>query len=251
MKLTVLGCNGAVPRAGGACSGYLLAQGDQRLLFDCGSGVFARLRQHVDPASIAVVISHFHADHFFDLVPYRYYLYYLANKPGDPVKLFLPPGGRAWLDVFVEGSGLKEGFFSETFDIVEYRAGQRFAIGGLTVEPREVKHYITSHGFRVSGDATFVYSGDTAFDSSVVDLARGADLFLCETSAQESTYAETREGHLSAADGARIATAAGAKHLLLTHIWHALEPQVSIAEACGLFDGELGFAEEGKEYLLS
>ena len=41
MKLTVLGCNGPYPAAGGACSGYLLETGDTRVLLDCGAGALA------------------------------------------------------------------------------------------------------------------------------------------------------------------------------------------------------------------
>ena len=38
MKLTVLGCNGPYPAPGGACSGYLLQEGDTGVLLDCGAG---------------------------------------------------------------------------------------------------------------------------------------------------------------------------------------------------------------------
>ena len=38
MKLTVLGCYGPYPPAGGACSGYLLEEGGTRVLIDCGNG---------------------------------------------------------------------------------------------------------------------------------------------------------------------------------------------------------------------
>ena len=42
---------------------------------DCGNGVFSKLRRHRDYIDIdAVVISHLHADHFLDLVPFAYAL---------------------------------------------------------------------------------------------------------------------------------------------------------------------------------
>lgn len=71
MRVTVLGKSPSWEDAGGACSGYLVRDGDTTLLVDCGNGVFSRLRETVDYFDVdAVVISHLHADHFLDLVPF-------------------------------------------------------------------------------------------------------------------------------------------------------------------------------------
>lgn len=81
MELTILGASPAVPNPGGACSGYLLRQGESRVLVDCGSGVVGRLRQHVEPHTLAaVVISHLHADHYFDLSPLYYALRFAPRR---------------------------------------------------------------------------------------------------------------------------------------------------------------------------
>ena len=86
MRLTVLGKSPSWQDAGGACSGYLIEEGDTRLLVDCGNGVFAKLRKHVDYVDVdAVVISHLHADHFLDLVPYSYALTYAPRQQPVPV----------------------------------------------------------------------------------------------------------------------------------------------------------------------
>ena len=42
MRLTALGVYGPFPRAGSACSGYVVETGETRILLDCGSGVFSR-----------------------------------------------------------------------------------------------------------------------------------------------------------------------------------------------------------------
>ena len=44
MRLTVLGKSPSWQDAGGACSGYLLEDGDTTVLLDCGNGVFGKLR---------------------------------------------------------------------------------------------------------------------------------------------------------------------------------------------------------------
>ena len=86
MRLTVLGKSPSWQDAGGACSGYLLEDGDTAVLVDCGNGVFAKLRQRIDYVDVdAVVISHLHADHFLDLVPYSYALSYAPRQQPVPV----------------------------------------------------------------------------------------------------------------------------------------------------------------------
>ena len=93
MRITVLGKSPAWQDAGGACSGYLVEEGETTLLLDCGNGVFGKLREHVDYTDVdAVVISHVHADHFIDLVPYSYAL--LLTPRQQPVPVAGHPGHR-------------------------------------------------------------------------------------------------------------------------------------------------------------
>ena len=56
------------------------------MLLDCGNGVFSKLRRFRDYVDVdAVVISHLHADHFLDLVPYSYALTYAPRQQPVPV----------------------------------------------------------------------------------------------------------------------------------------------------------------------
>ena len=108
MRLTVLGKSPSWQDAGGACSGYLIEEGEHLLLLDCGNGVFGKLRQHCDYVDVdTVAISHLHADHFLDLVPYSYALTYAPRQQPVPVpphpgtdqparpRLVAPPGAAA------------------------------------------------------------------------------------------------------------------------------------------------------------
>lgn len=68
MKLTVIGCQGAYPDAGKATSGYLIEEGNTRVLLDCGSGVLTKIQERCPLSELdAVVISHYHPDHCADL----------------------------------------------------------------------------------------------------------------------------------------------------------------------------------------
>ena len=86
MRVTVLGKSPSWQDAGGACSGYLIEEGDIAVLMDCGNGVFSKLRNYRDYVDVdAVVISHLHADHFLDLVPFSYALTYAPRQQPVPV----------------------------------------------------------------------------------------------------------------------------------------------------------------------
>src|SRR5256885_14666982 len=57
-----------------------------RSVVDCGNGVFSKLRRFRDYTRVdAVVISHLHADHFLDLVPFSYALTYAPRQQPVPV----------------------------------------------------------------------------------------------------------------------------------------------------------------------
>src|SRR3712207_5886623 len=86
MRLTVLGKSPSWQDADGACSGYLIEQDGVGVLVDCGNGVFGKLRKYRDYTRVdAVVISHLHADHWLDLIPFSYALTYAPRQQPVPV----------------------------------------------------------------------------------------------------------------------------------------------------------------------
>jgi ribonuclease BN (tRNA processing enzyme) len=86
LQVTVLGKSPSWQDAAGACSGYLVRHDGYTLLLDCGNGVFSKLRSVVDYSAVdAVLLTHLHADHFFDLVPYSFALTYgVRVQPPSP-----------------------------------------------------------------------------------------------------------------------------------------------------------------------
>src|SRR5690606_38477659 len=72
--LTPIGTSPAWYNPGEPTSGFLLEADGARVLVDCGSGVISRyLATHGAESPIdAIVLSHLHADHCFDLVPLKY-----------------------------------------------------------------------------------------------------------------------------------------------------------------------------------
>lgn len=82
-----------------------------------------------------------------------------------------------------------------------------------------------------------VYSGDTTYSSKLVELARGADLFICEATFDASLDEKAREtGHATVKNAAIMAREAGVKKLVLTHISARYdEPRVLLDQAKRVF----------------
>jgi ribonuclease BN (tRNA processing enzyme) len=220
VRLTVVGCSPAWPNPGGAQSGYLV-EADTRLLLDCGPGVLARLRQSSFwPEVDAIAISHFHLDHWGDLVPWAWGSIFGPGRELERPVLFVPPGGRVYLSGLAEQFGGRPDMFEQAFTVREYAGGLASKVGGLELVPVRVQHYrIETYGFRVSNtSATLAYSADSGPNGGLVDLARDADLFVCEATLAEGEP-EPR-GHLNLAEAQAAFAASGARRLLVTHRPH-------------------------------
>src|SRR5918994_394652 len=143
MRLTVLGKSPSWQDAGGACSGYLLQANETNVLLDCGNGVFGKLRQFVDYVDVdAVVLSHLHADHFLDLVPFSYALIYAPRQQPVPVDrwpgtdnparpILHAPKGAAQVFRRVTGAWGPEDLLEKAFELREYAPGDALEIGTL------------------------------------------------------------------------------------------------------------------------
>jgi len=165
MKLTVVGCSPAWPNPGGAQSGYLL-EGPGRLLLDCGPGVLARLRstnsENGWPRVDAIAITHFHLDHWGDLVPWVWGTMWGLGRDYEKPELWLPPDGREELAAFGTRFGTPD-MFTRVFVPREYTEGEAFEAAGLELTPVRLPHYtVQTYGFRVSNSKrTLAYSGDS------------------------------------------------------------------------------------------
>jgi ribonuclease BN (tRNA processing enzyme) len=217
VRLTVIGSSPAWPNPGSAQSGYLLQRqgGEGGLLLDCGPGVLARLREWGRLSDVAAVaVTHFHLDHWGDLVPWVWFSDYGARNGRHMPDLWVPPGGRDELGRFAERWG-NEGMFDRCFAIREYQPETTFEAGGLEIVALPVVHYrMQAFGFRVREEETVLaYSGDAAPGEELERLARRADLFLCEATLERGDLDGQPRGHLSAEEALAVADGP----VLLTH----------------------------------
>jgi ribonuclease BN (tRNA processing enzyme) len=261
LTLTILGAGPAAPNTGGVCSGYLLRENGSAVLIDCGSGVAGRVGQHISPRKLrGVAISHLHPDHYFDLVPLYYILKFGEPRPDhleQRLPVFVPPGGRAFLGRLGALIADKPAMLDDVFDVCEYAPKREVLIGGLTFEFHPVQHYILSHAMRVRGGSgeTFVFSSDVGPCQALVDAARGADLFMCESALLDPSQDEAdpaNRGHMSAAEAGAAARSAGVGRLLLTHYRSGPKNDAHHrGSAERAFGGAVELAREGESYLIT
>jgi ribonuclease BN (tRNA processing enzyme) len=220
MNLKVIGSSPAWPNPGGAHSGYLLEADGQRLLLDCGPGVLSRLREAEGwPRVDAIAITHFHLDHWGDLVPWVWGSMYRAQN-GSLARpaVWVYEGGRAYLEKLGSRLGFPD-MFDRVFDMNEYAGDRPFMTAGFEVTAVRLPHYtLETYGFRVTHDSTtLAYSGDSAPSERLSDLAHEADLFVCEATLLHGEDDGLPRGHLSLDEALAAYEASAARRLLVTH----------------------------------
>lgn len=231
MKLRCIGRYGPYPRAGGACTCYLLCCGGKNIVIDLGCGALTRLLGILRADQIdALILSHLHADHMGDALTLRYALEVAKKmeRRQEPLPVYLPDTPAAEAGLLASHGMIDAHFVSdgESCDICGVQA--RFAL-----MPHAVSSYAVS--LETQGKR-LVYSGDTRDGGTLVPFARGADLLLMEA-ALLSLHKTPGAQHVSAAEAGRIGASAGVKRLLVTHIFPEYDENDILAEVREGFPG--------------
>lgn len=214
MLLTVLGNNGPFPSAGGACSGYLVREGEQKILLDCGNGVLSNLFRFAGFEELdAIILTHLHSDHMSDMMVLRYAVQIKMNRGlvHKPLKVFAPAAPAE------EYARLN---LSNIFDLSPITGDMVLHYGSLKVTFREMKHPVQCFGVSVeSGNKRFVFSGDTSWTEDIIEFSKGSDLLMLDAGLLSREKTSENVPHLTARECGIAAKEAGAKRLLLTHFW--------------------------------
>ena len=248
--------------AGGACSGYLVEHDSFALLVDCGNGVFSKLRRFCDYIDVgAVVLSHLHADHFLDLVPFSYALTYAPRQQPVPVagwpgtvaparpELWAPVGAQDTLRQIV-GCWGNEDLVERAFELHEFDEPDVLELGPFTVRFCEVPHFMPAYAMEiVTANARLTYSSDCAPNEQLVRFAKGTDLLLIEATLPRPERTGER-GHLTPYEAGEHGRRAGARQVVVTHFSDELEAEWARAEAHQGFGAAVELAREGAVYEL-
>lgn len=186
------------------------------MLFDLGPGSLRNLRiSNVDLDGIRdLFISHPHADHISDLMPFLWAVQIDGRQ--ENLNLYGPPGFKMTLQKLMECTNTPTNFFTFPFTVKEVNFGSKIN----NISTCSTVHSIPTMAFRVDLDnCAFCYSADTTYCPEVVKLASGVDMLIHEATFLEDqkTIAELTR-HSTARTAGQVAKESGAKRLVLFHV---------------------------------
>lgn len=237
LAVTVLGSSAMYASTERAASGYLLDLGGTNIWLDAGGGTWQNLLRCGDYRSLAgVLLTHRHPDHTIDLFQAFHARHYGDATPLEPIPLWAPRETIAHLTSFANDLG-------DSFHIVPLEESSVIEIGGARVSFTSMTHPSETLGVRVESETgVFAYSSDTGSEADFRQLAAGADVFVCEATLQDSD--EKWWGHMRASQAARAASEAGARSLVLSHLPHERDLEISVKEARAAADVDVSLAED-------
>ncbi len=251
MKLTVLGGAAAGGNTGSGCSGYLLQSGDSNLVVDLGPGTLPELRKHVDFRILdAIIISHWHVDHFLDLAAFRFAAAYNPRPLEGQIPLYMPPNCGLLFRRFGASLPFDEedfSFFDQVFSILEFDPCDIVRAGAFTIRFQPTIHFVPCWALRIA-DASGIqvgYTADTGPTPGLAGFFDGVDLLVAESTSTEHDPHQEQPGHLTGGDAGSLASNCDAQTLLLTHMWEEFGFDIHRTQARERFSGEILIARPG------
>ncbi|PFH11410.1 ribonuclease BN (tRNA processing enzyme) [Collimonas sp. PA-H2] len=269
-RLILLGTKGGpTPSALRAAPANVLLIDGQPYVVDCGNGVALQLvKAGVKlPRIRDIFLTHQHSDHNADLG--NLVLLAWATGLATPVQMYGPPGMRRMMDDFVRMNAIdiavrikEEGrpLLRPLIKTHEF-SGPRVVLENdqVKVTAALVDHYTLKPAFAYrfdSKDRSVVFSGDTAYNENLIQLAKGADVLVHEVMYLPALEKLMRtvdnaptlldhlvKSHTSTAQVGLAAARAGVKTLVLSHFVPGGDPSISdemwSAEARKQFSGEI------------
>jgi ribonuclease BN (tRNA processing enzyme) len=221
VTLEFIGCGDAFGSGGRFQTCFLVRTNGRPFLIDCGASAPVALQQRgVNSAGIGlVVVSHLHGDHVgglpFLLLDAAY------NRPrAVPLVVAGPPGVESCVMRTLEMlyPGTRESVSARVpVQFVELDPRQATAVEDVLVSAFEVEHSSKTACFAVRVEVEgriIAYSGDTQWTPALLELSRGADVFICECTGFESPV----YSHLSHSDLREHAAELAGVRMVLTHL---------------------------------
>jgi ribonuclease BN (tRNA processing enzyme) len=250
MEITVVGSGTVVPSLERRQSCVAVEAGGETLFFDLGSGAMrGMLRARLDPfAADRIFFTHFHPDHTVDVVPLLFSIKYGAKeKRSQPLHL---TGPEPFLTFWSSLTGVWGEFMLGDYPIrvseLPHDCPSPLNLPGCRLSWAPADHRPESIAYRLDGEeGSFVYTGDTEYSGSVVDLARDAHTMLIECSFPDESPGP---GHLTPGGVARLASEADVRRVVLTHVYPAADELDLRAEVGRGFGGEVVVARDGLRF---
>lgn len=246
--VTILGSGTCVPSLKRSSCAVLMEIGATHLLFDSGPGTMRRLLEaDTDIFELDYILySHFHPDHSAELVPLIFATKYPdGSRRQSPLTVI---GGKGLLHFFaglkaVYGNWIELDDEKLRFLELDNSSGESRNFSSFTIRSAPVVHNPESIAYRVTSadGSSVVYSGDTDYSENLIELAKYADLLICESAVPD--HKQVR-GHLTPSVAGEIASRANVRKLVLTHFYPDCE-NVDIEQECRkTYSGPLLMAED-------
>ncbi len=215
-------------RYGGNTSCLEVTAGGRRLIFDAGTGIrplgVDLARQ--TPIDIDIYFTHTHLDHISGLT----FFAPLFGK-GNAVRLWAGHLEPPYTLKNVVSNLMKAPLYPVSLEVFqarvefkEFQSGQQLACGEIAMRTAPLNHPNGATGYRVEfGGKSICYITDTEHrgdgpDKTIVELCRGADVMIYDSSYTDEEYALFRGwGHSTWQEGVRIADAAQVGTLAIFH----------------------------------
>ena len=247
MEITVVGSGTVVPRLSRRQSCVAVESGKETIVLDLGSGaVRGMLHAGLDPFGIdRIFFTHFHPDHTVDIIPLLFSIKYgVEDQREKPLALCGPEPFESFFGSITDvwGDWLLGNYPTEIKEL-PHTCPSPLDLSNLHVRWAPAEHNPESIAYRLETEtAAFVYTGDTEYSRSVVELARGAHTILIECSFPNE---QPVPGHLTPRGVARIAHEAGVERVVLTHIYPPAEVLDLAGEVQrGGYEGEVIIAQD-------
>lgn len=279
MRVHILGSGTPTPTATHFGSAYVVEVAGELLLFDCGPATTHKLvKAGLWPTNVNYVFfTHHHFDHDVDYPCFLLCRWDQSIGKEEVLRVF----GPTITETLTQGIIGEDGIFAHDWKArVNHPASQRVYVnrGGtlprpapvvtasdigpgvvhesenwkVTAAPAEhVQPYLDSLAYRVDSDeGSVVITGDTQPCSSVVELARGADVMLCMCWDHQDVMEAVGEstGQTGTVNAGKMAEQAGVSTLVLVHTGPGLtrdgEPQKALDDIARVYAGTTLLASE-------
>jgi len=247
MEITVVGSGTVVPRLGRRQSCVAVETGKETLFFDLGSGaVRGLLHAGLDPFAVdRIFFTHFHPDHTVDIVPLLFAIKYGTEQVRErPLSLYGPEPFEGFFGgiTSVWGDWMLGDYTTKVRELPR-ACPSSIDLPDLSVSWAPAEHRPESIAYRLEGqNGAFVYTGDTEYAETIVEMARDAHTLLIECSFPDDAPVT---GHLTPSGAARIASEAAVQRVVLTHIYPQADALNLVQEVRRGFEGEVIVARDG------
>jgi len=241
MNLTILGSGTAAPRLDRNMAGYLLKVGNKKLLFDSGPGTIRQLlKLKINLLDIDdIFYSHLHTDHISDL-PAIIFSNNFGQSRKKTLTVYGPTGFKKYVGILIKDI-LKPNKLNFKVDVKELRNNSIIKLSLnkniFKIKIKKIKHLGECIGYRIEHkNKVLVYGGDSGYCSSIIDLAKNADLLILECAFPDN---KPFPHHLTPSQCGEIAAKAKAKKLVLTHFYPEADKVDVIKQCRKTFDGKI------------